>query len=839
MWGCLKIHFIYQNAKFYLAFLLLFLLSLHSHAQNAALLAQAQSAQAEGKMAEALRAYLQYLPEVKTKPAQKAEVELAIAKLYKEWQVYEKAIPFLHNAQAFKKFDDKTRFYILKSLSEAHYERVRKSESADSAFHFARQAITFARKQEMQAEYIESLQYYIKILKEREKYADAILISRSLVHTLRRQEDSSQLAVALNNLGYLYRFRNAMDTALLTFNEVFDLEQQLQASASDRIITLINIGVLHQNQQNYSASLAFLEEGLRLTEGASGDTLLAQRANLQNLIARVHLTTGNFPEAERYGLQAVRTARKNALPTQLKDACLTLSGTYRANYDYKMALNYFEEHAELADSLRRQAEREAKAAAAQRSSANDLEKEVRLLLVDKEIKALQVEKFQLQAAKSEQELALIRQKSQLDSAAFQRKQLENAQRLQTLTLRQRELEAEQQANQIIDLQREQELKDLELEQKELREKERLKELELANAAKKQLEQEAEIKNLQLEDEKNIRNFYTLIIILGSAIFLLVLWGFVQNRKKNKLLSEQKEEIEVTNEELAQRQDEILAQSATLQQAFEEIQTKNEFLEEQKQTIEEKNLKITDSINYAQRIQEAMLPPAGFLAKQIPDSFIFFRPRDVVSGDFYWFAEYQNHLIMAAVDCTGHGVPGAFMSMLGSHALQSLINERGILEPSEILDGMHKEVREALSQDISNNRDGMDAALVILSPDKKTLRYAGAHNPFLYIQNGEMHRIKATNRAIGGATKTKKTAQFTTHEIAVQDGLSGYLYSDGFQDQFGGEKGRKFMSKKFRNLLFEIHELPMKEQDIKLSRTLADWKGSREQVDDILIIGFKL
>lgn len=252
-------------------------------------------------------------------------------------------------------------------------------------------------------------------------------------------------------------------------------------------------------------------------------------------------------------------------------------------------------------------------------------------------------------------------------------------------------------------------------------------------------------------------------------------------------------------------------------------------------LEKKNKDITDSIKYAKRIQTAVLPP------EVPfdDTFIFFRPKDIVSGDFYWLEQIENKEMIAAVDCTGHGVPGAFLSILGHSMLTKIVREYGILEPAKILDQLDLEIINALHQkNVEGERivnDGMDLALICYNKDTQILEYAGGYNPLVMIRNGELEEIKADRFPIG-MTSVHDSKKFTNNEIKVQKGDSFYIFSDGYADQFGGEDGRKLRKKNMKNLLLSIQDMPMKEQGAKLEEYILDWMKDHEQIDDMVFIG---
>jgi serine phosphatase RsbU (regulator of sigma subunit) len=276
-------------------------------------------------------------------------------------------------------------------------------------------------------------------------------------------------------------------------------------------------------------------------------------------------------------------------------------------------------------------------------------------------------------------------------------------------------------------------------------------------------------------------------------------------------------------------------------SYQEKKKVNMIIAEQKALVEEKNKDITDSINYARRIQTAILPSEETMNRSLSDFFVFYQPKDIVSGDFYWFTEKTGKIIFAVADCTGHGVPGAFMSMIGNDLLTQIIIEKNILKPDLILSNLHEGVRNALKQDSSaDTKDGMDIALVCIDFQNKSLSYAGALRPLWMIPKGThtLTEYKADKFSIGGSYSSEQRI-FTSHTISFNEGDSIYISSDGFADQFGGEKGKKFMTKNMKELLLSIYEKPMSEQKVILLDSFNKWKHGRHQVDDVLVAGIKL
>ncbi len=271
--------------------------------------------------------------------------------------------------------------------------------------------------------------------------------------------------------------------------------------------------------------------------------------------------------------------------------------------------------------------------------------------------------------------------------------------------------------------------------------------------------------------------------------------------------------------------------------YKRIEERNKQLEETKKIIEEKNKDILDSIRYARRIQEAIMPEKELLNIYFPESFIFYQPKDIVSGDFYWFLEKYHKFFIAAVDCTGHGVPGAFMSVIGSNLLNQILNEYSILEPEAILDHLNFRVQAALKQDQNaETKDGMDVAFCSIDQENDLLQYAGANRPLWLVRNGEIIKYEADKIPIGGGQFGHMS--YKGHTIPVQEGDIIYIFTDGIVDQFGGEQNKKFTSKRFADLILSISHLSMQEQMQNIKNTFMEWKGKEEQTDDVLVIGIR-
>jgi len=264
------------------------------------------------------------------------------------------------------------------------------------------------------------------------------------------------------------------------------------------------------------------------------------------------------------------------------------------------------------------------------------------------------------------------------------------------------------------------------------------------------------------------------------------------------------------------------------------------IEKQKEEIEEQKKHIMDSIYYARRIQNAILPSFNFISNHLKNYFILYLPKDIVSGDFYWVHETDGLFMVAAVDCTGHGVPGAFMSIVGFNQLNYAVTVKKARRAGEILDALNKGVITTLNENTSDNsiKDGMDMALCVFNLKENKVEFAGANNPMYLFRDNKLIRYKGDRFPIG-AFEGSTPQLFVNNEINLEEGDTIYLSSDGFADQFGGPENKKFMSKRFEELLLEIHKQPVATQKEALKKSLAEWKGDNDQVDDILVIGIKI
>lgn len=578
------------------------------------------------------------------------------------------------------------------------------------------------------------------------------------------------------------------------------------------------IGVVYRNMGEYGSSLNYFYDALRIAEKAK---LQQQIAYSYNNIGDILKTQKQYPEAEKYIQKAIDLFDRIKDERGLGYGYIRLGEVFQSRKEYDRALNAYSKSLEIREKigdkgtiesallrigqvygqkgeytrglayLNRALEisRELKD---KRGIANTLADISGIYLQKKDYKkSIDLGRKSLQLADSIGAREILKKSSKLLSDAYL-KSKDNAKALEYLNIYiavNDSLLNEENNKKLFALH-----KNYELDKKQV-------EIDFLN--------------------RNQRMQTILIIALVVVLILVALFTFSlirSNRLKkniNEILKKQKEEIETTNEQL----------------------------HKQKQLIEKKNEDITSSITYAQRIQQAFLPPREEIARYLPDFFIYYQPRDIVSGDFYWFAHKpgengNSKLILAAVDCTGHGVPGAFMSMIGDSLLNQVIHDKEIHAPDLILNELHTGIQKTLNQYQTKNQDGMDMALCTIDLQHRKMEFAGAGNPLYICQNGELTQIKGSIHSLGGLQKEIKR-EFEKQVIDIQEPTVFYIFSDGYQDQIGGPENKKFYVKRFRDLLHSIHHLPMQEQAKILDATMKEWKGKENQLDDMMVIGVKI
>jgi serine phosphatase RsbU (regulator of sigma subunit) len=354
-------------------------------------------------------------------------------------------------------------------------------------------------------------------------------------------------------------------------------------------------------------------------------------------------------------------------------------------------------------------------------------------------------------------------------------------------------------------------------------------------------QSQELNEKELARQTASRNFYLAAFVFSLIMLITVLYALKIKRKANEVLLMQKNQIEQSHSVLTKQQEEIIKKNKEIEFQRNSIEQKNKNLEDAYHVIEGYMAKITDSIRYAERIQKAILPPLAQTASFFTDSFCFYKPKDFVSGDFYWLNVKDNVMHLAVADCTGHGVPGAFMSIIGMDLLNQAINQSSITSPSKLLDYLNVELRNKLRVETEEElilKDSMDVAIVSMQRGEKVLTYSSALIPLTIVREQKIIEFKPQFTSIGISSKLFKKP-FKEEIIDLMPGDWVYLYSDGFIDQFGGGQNKKFMRSQFFDSLIKINGLRGKDQKDELERIFSSWRNKSEQIDDVLVLGLKV
>jgi serine phosphatase RsbU (regulator of sigma subunit) len=633
------------------------------------------------------------------------------------------------------------------------------------------------------------------------KYDLALEQFNLLLRVFESRKDYRNMASVSNECGILlFRKGNIIDARETLMKAVSYSEK---GGKDDYFLTdaWSNIAICDQNLGNNADMIVGFRRALEHAKEAGRTDEIAR---IDRILATVYFNTKDNYHAEIYCLECIESAKKSGNLDVLQLCYKDYSAVLQSGNDFVKALEFYEKHLNLRDSISME-NRIAEKLRSERVAAMESEEQrIKSGLSTEEITSLELKNLKIDARRRENEVKLLMSQQELDRS--ERNRLS-----QSLTIEKERFELNRRKQDIKSLKQQQAIDSLRLVQKD----DSARALTAKNLL---LELDKKQKETQLSKEKLGRQFAVGIGSLSLLVAIIILYGLMSTRKKNQKLAESKRQIELINTDLEATNTQVL---------------------KQKEIIEQKNQSITDSIQYASRIQTAVLPPIGFLSDWGFDNFILYKPKDIVSGDFYWGVKDNDRIIVAAGDCTGHGVPGAFMSMLGHAFLDEIINTKEIDNAATILNYLREEIINTMRQKGTTGeaRDGMDISLVIIDMKAGKLDYAGANNPLYLIRDGKMIRYLADRMPIG--IHFINYTPFINHVVEIKEGDYIYLFSDGFADQFGGPKGKKFMYKSFQELLVHINDKPMDVQKTILDNTFEKWKNFHEQVDDVLVIGIHL
>ncbi len=634
-----------------------------------------------------------------------------------------------------------------------------------------------------QANYPVALTYFFKSLKIREDI-----------------QDKRGIAASLNSIGIIYQNQNENEKALAYFEKSFAIKKNIADNAG-MATTLNNMAIIYKKQKDYAKALDSYEKSLKIRQEVQDKRLIA--ASLNN-IATLYEAQGKYTLALDYYEQSIQLKKEIKDDWGMIYSLNGLATIYQKKQAYLKSIEYGEQAMQIATALNALKEMREVSEVLYNSYklCNNYPKSLEYHELYKIVSdtIFNIDKYKaIDKLETRITLEKLEKERQIAAESYQRqieisKKQAEADRLYNLAKHESNQRKADGFRNLADK--------VQLEARRLR----------ANEAK--IKAENKVFSLEAQKQKEENEFRQTIIyfillgLIGIVIFTFFIFRSKQQEKK----------------------------------ANDELRFTLDIVNENKKEIEHKNKAIMDSINYAKRIQTAILPSDDDFKNALPSSFVFFQPRDIVSGDFYFLAQKEHKTIVAAVDCTGHGVPGALMSMMGKEIIAQIIDNYKIYEADLILNELHKGVRKALKQADNRNHDGMDLALVVIDNQQQEVQFAGAKNPIVYIQNGELFYIKGDKETIGGQQREKDRV-FTRHTIpfSQESDTMIYLFSDGFQDQFGGVANKKISIARLKELFLSIHQQPMLAQHNALKQYFATWvaQSNAKQIDDVLILGICL
>ena len=639
------------------------------------------------------------------------------------------------------------------------------------------------------------------------QYRSALKYNEKLAESYEKENDLAGLSSAYNNIGFVYKRTGDIKTAMEYFGKVTELvnKQPANLSENDKALLYVNVGVAYTNLKSYLKAKENYHVALKIREKEQNEV---EVANTKNYLAGNYYVSGNISQALKSVNDAVELAEANNAEEVLLTSYRILNMIYTQDNNSAKAAKYMEQYRTLKSKLEEEDKARKQEMLKRQLEIEKNEEEIKTLLAEEERKSIESERRENEIKFKEKELALLKRDQELREIEYKNQLLEKERTEQALTLAQQQLEAEKKNRELAALEKEKELQNLELKRQALEDEKQKKAIQLLEADKK-------------HKEDQLKYTYGIFGLFG-LILLIIIFSFIQKRRDNKRLKHQQHEITEKNEEL--------------QQNMEELQATQDILEEQKGQLEVQNKKITFSIKYAHRIQSSILPAESFKNRLFPQNFVTYLPKDIVSGDFYWMEEKDNKKILSIVDCTGHGVPGALMSMIGHNTLNEIVNQKGITDPALALTHLHEGVRKKLSQEESQNHDGMDLGICVLEQngsDKVKLTYAGAKHTLYVVNDGELIELDGDRKSIGGAN-SEAQREYQNKTMELSKGATLYLTTDGFIDQNCPNR-KRFNKKRFKELIEEVKNLDIKEQKEHFEKALVEHQQNAEQRDDITLV----
>lgn len=661
-----------------------------------------------------------------------------------------------------------------------------------------------------------------------------------------------------NNIGAIYRQQGMFKEALEQYEQSLLMSQQRKDEIG-QAETYSNIGIVHYYQGDYQKTIDFFELSYSLYEKI-GDKYKISLV-LTNM-SELNIKINNYSKAIDLANKGLNIAREIGAIDNVQAAYENLSFAYEAIGKTQDAFMYYKKSIEAKDSLFNKEKLKQLTEMESKYQNEKKQKEIELLEKDKELQATEVKSQKLQKFAFIGGFVFMLVIAFFIFRSYRNKKKAN------IVLNEKNIEIEQQKEEILAQSEELQEINKELEKLSIVASETDNSVVIANAegiiewvnpgftrmfgyTLQEFIAENGANMVTASSNERFRDIFIECIekkeaVVYNSTFRTKSGDFIWTQTTINLIFDENKNVtkiialDTDISKLKQAEEEILQQK-------EEIITQKDEIESQRDTVllinkelNTKNKQITDSINYAKLIQLAILPSLSEIQKSFPKSFIFFQPKDIVSGDFYWYTKQDNLEFIALIDCTGHGVPGAFMSMIGNTLLNQIVNEKAIFNPSEILLNLHKGILYALNQRIeSTQEDGMEVSLCIIDKDKKVINICGTRQSTYIISDAQLIEYEGNNVFIGNKKYEITIDDFKIGTYSITDNLTIYLTSDGYYDQFGGEKNKKFGSTRFAEMIKSFNGLDLNEQKEIIEKSYIEWKGNFKQIDDVTVIGVKI
>ncbi|WPP48617.1 SpoIIE family protein phosphatase [Catalinimonas niigatensis] len=779
-------------------------------------LVQARNAYLAGSYAEALPYALQALSkfEASNNTLDKGSAYQLLSSIYEKERVYAQALFYDQQLERLM-ITDPTKADQLAALRFNMSQRYIDAEDFDRALLYAQKAWQHYDLIQAISRLQEVYETLLFIAQQQERYDEALQYAQWLQHEYLRQKNYPHQVSALNNLGFIYQRLGEKRKAIESFKQAISQSNHINEEHSTVLLT--NLGLAYSNLGNDKQALQYYHQAL---EKQIADNNRAGQAEAYNYIASHYYLSGRQSNALKTALEASQIALEEREWEILLDSYRLLRLIYQREKRDTKAKEYEDKFLETQAYVDSQAQKRKDELDRIYQLAIAKEEEIKAFWNEKEQNALTQERKETRLKLQEQELSLLKQEKELQSLALSKQILEGNNARQALAIANQRLQAEQQERQLEALSREKEIQTLRIQRQKLEQEKQKQTIDL-------LETDRQLKEQRLVQEAKLRK--SGYGILGLCVFIIAVtaYSFVQKSKDNKRLKGQKKEILIKNELLHRNEEDLKSHMLHLEKTREQ-------LAQQKEQLVLVHNRLQESITYAKQIQESILPNDQYLKQLFPESCLIFMPKDTVSGDFYWVSQHQGYQILIVADCTGHGVPGALITLIGHSLLTEAIQARQMRDPSTILTFLHQKLLERFRYHESSRQHGMDIGVCVIWQEggRYNVQYSGAKNTLLMIKNGELGKIKGNRISIGG---TRQDVSFDCQTLHLNPGDKIYLSSDGFIDQPNMDR-RRFGSAQLASCLIAWHRLPMEDQKKHLLSAFADHQQGTEQRDDVSLIG---